>query len=102
VGGSPVSYRPALTGQAMAQFRDLMVRKDVYRAFMTRLLRLAETPWDAWPVQPGGAEPAFRAAQSGDYGLLLFRRVGGRPDRRARSAVPARGPRPIPCSVQRG
>jgi hypothetical protein len=73
VGGSPVSYRPALTGRALAQIHDLMGREDVYQAFMTRLLQLAEAPWDAWPVQPDGDEPAFRAAQFGDYGLLLFR-----------------------------
>jgi hypothetical protein len=68
-----VSYRPALTGQAMAQFQGLMRREDVYEALMSRLLQLADAPWDAWPVQPDGGEPAFRAAQFGDYGLLLFR-----------------------------
>lgn len=68
-----MSYRPALTGQAAAQFHDLMVREDIYRAFMYRLLQLAGAPWDAWPVQPDGGEPEFRAAQFGDYGLLLFR-----------------------------
>jgi hypothetical protein len=68
-----VSYRPALTSRASAQLNDLTGRADVYQALMQRLRQLAEAPWDAWPVQPGGDEPEFRQAQFSQHGLLSFR-----------------------------
>ena len=37
------------------------------------LTRLANEPWDAWPVQPGDGEPEFRETLFGDHGLLSFR-----------------------------
>ena len=68
-----MSYRPALTNRASAQFTDLTGREDVYPAFTYRLRQLAGAPWDAWPVQPGGDEPELRQAQFGEHGLLSFR-----------------------------
>ena len=68
-----MSYRPALTNRASAQFNDLAGREDVYPAFTYRLRQLAGAPWDAWPVQPGGDEPELRQAQFGEHGLLSFR-----------------------------
>ena len=40
---------------------------------MERIVQLADEPWDAWPVYPGGKEPEFREAQFGAHGLLSFR-----------------------------
>ena len=69
-----MSYRPALTGRAFGQFSGLLSDRPVaYAALMERLARLADEPWDAWPVQPHGDEPQFRQAQFGEYGLLSFR-----------------------------
>lgn len=67
-----MSYRPVLTVRAGAQFTDLSRQREIYEAFMNRLLRLAEVPWDAWLVQPGGGEPEFRKTQFGAHGLLAF------------------------------
>jgi hypothetical protein len=68
-----VSYRPALIGRAPAQFSDLMGDKAIYDALMERIIQLADAPWDAWPVYPGGDEPEFRETQFGENGLLSFR-----------------------------
>jgi hypothetical protein len=68
-----VSYRPVLAGRAPAQFSALMGDQAVYDALMSRLLELADAPWDAWPVYPGGDEPEFREAQFGGHGLVSFR-----------------------------
>jgi hypothetical protein len=73
LGVSRVSYLPARTSRASAQFNDLASRRDIDHALMYRLLQLVEAPWDAWPVQPGGGEPELRQAQSGERGLLSFR-----------------------------
>lgn len=64
-----MTYRPTLTGHALTQFTDLTTDT----ALIERILRLVEEPWDAWPVYPGGDEPAFRETQFGDHGLLSFR-----------------------------
>jgi hypothetical protein len=68
-----VSYRPALAGRALAQFNDLKDDQVIYDALMERIVQLADEPWDAWPVYPGGEEPEFREAQFGAHGLLSFR-----------------------------
>jgi hypothetical protein len=68
-----VSYRPVLTGRALAQFQDLIGHQHVYDALMGWLLRLVDAPWDAWLVHPGGSEPDFRETDFGKYGLLSFR-----------------------------
>jgi hypothetical protein len=68
-----VSYRPVLTVRAAAQFADLSRQQEIYEAFMDRLLQLVGAPWDAWLVEPGGAEPEFRETLFGDHGLLAFR-----------------------------
>ena len=49
-----MSYRQALIGRAPAQFSDLMGDKAIYDALMERIIQLADAPWDAWPVYPGG------------------------------------------------
>jgi hypothetical protein len=54
-----VSYRPVLTARAAAQFADLSRQQKLYQAFMDRLLKLIDAPWDARLVQPGGGEPEF-------------------------------------------
>jgi hypothetical protein len=68
-----VSYRPVLTVRAAAQFADLSKQREIYEAFMDRLLQLIDAPWDARLVQPGGGEPEFRETLFGDQGLLAFR-----------------------------
>jgi hypothetical protein len=69
-----VSYRPVLTGRALAQFSDFIKdQPDAYDAFMRRLLWLVDVPWDAWPVYPGRDEPEFRESQFGEHGLISFR-----------------------------
>jgi hypothetical protein len=68
-----VSYRPVLTARAAAQCADLSEQQEIYQAFMDRLLRLIDAPWDATLVQPGGGEPEFRETLFGDQGLLAFR-----------------------------
>ena len=68
-----MSFRPLLIGQAPSQFSDLANDQAVYDAFMDRLVELAEAPWDAWPIYPGGHEPEFRQTPFGDHGLLSFR-----------------------------
>lgn len=68
-----MSYRPVLTVRAAAQFADLSRQQEIYQAFMDRLLKLIDAPWDARLVQPGGGEPEFRETRFGDHGLLAFR-----------------------------
>ena len=68
-----MSYRPVLTVRAGAQFADLSKQQAIYQAFMDRLLKLIDAPWDARLVQPGGGEPEFRETLFGDQGLLAFR-----------------------------
>ena len=68
-----MSYRPVLTVRAAAQFADLSKQQAIYQAFMDRLLKLIDAPWDARLVQPGGGEPEFRETLFGDQGLLAFR-----------------------------
>jgi hypothetical protein len=52
-----VSYRPALTGRALAQFSDIKDDKVIYDAPIDKLLWPIDAPWDAWPVYPDGDEP---------------------------------------------
>ncbi len=47
--------------------------KAIYDALMERIIQLADAPWDAWPVYPGGDEPEFRETKFGEHGLLSFR-----------------------------
>lgn len=68
-----MSYRPALTGRALAQFSDLSRDQGIYAVLMERIIQLADAPWDAWAVPASGDEPAFRETQFGDHGLLSFR-----------------------------
>ena len=68
-----MSYRPALTGRALAQFSDIKDDKVIYDAPIDKLLWPIDAPWDAWPVYPDGDEPEFREAQFGEHGLLSFR-----------------------------
>jgi hypothetical protein len=68
-----VSYRATLTGRALSQFRDLISYQNAYRPLMEKILQLAESPWDAWPVPAAGDKPAHRQAEFGDHGLLSFR-----------------------------
>ncbi len=68
-----MSHRPVLTARALVQFHDLAADPVIYDALMGRILRLADAPWDGWPVYPGGAEPGSRQAQFGEYGLMSFR-----------------------------
>ncbi|HUZ51679.1 MAG TPA: hypothetical protein VMU94_04025 [Streptosporangiaceae bacterium] len=68
-----MSYRATLTGRALSQFRDLIGDQDAYRPLMERILQLAESPWDAWPVAAAGDEPAHRQVEFGEHGLLSFR-----------------------------
>jgi hypothetical protein len=68
-----VSYRPVLTVRAAALFADLSRQQEICQAFMDRLLKLIDAPWDARLVQPGGGEPEFRETLFGDQGLLAFR-----------------------------
>jgi hypothetical protein len=70
-----MSYRPVLTGRALAQFNDFIKgRENAYEAFMRHLLWLIDAPWDAWPVYPGGDEPEFRETQFGEHGPDLLPR----------------------------
>lgn len=39
-----MTYRAALTGRALSQFRDLIADPLAYAALMDRILRLAEAP----------------------------------------------------------
>lgn len=68
-----MSYRATLAGRALSQFRDLVGDQDAYKPLMDRILQLAESPWDAWPVAAAGYEPAHRQAEFGEHGLLSFR-----------------------------
>ena len=49
-----MSYRPTLTGRALAQFNDIKDDKVIYDAFMEKVLWLIDAPWDAWPVYRTG------------------------------------------------
>lgn len=61
-----------LIGRAQAQFADLLDHPNAYDAFMERILRLIDAPWDAWPVYPND-QPDYRETQFGEHGLLSFR-----------------------------
>ena len=68
-----MSYRPRLIGRAQHQFADLIDNNTAYDAFMERIIRLVDAPWDAWPVYPDDGEPDYRETQFGEHGLLSFR-----------------------------
>ncbi|WP_264055562.1 hypothetical protein [Mycobacterium heidelbergense] len=61
-----------LIGRAQDQFADLIDHPSAYDALMERIIRLADTPWDAWPVYPDD-QPDYRETQFGEHGLLSFR-----------------------------
>jgi hypothetical protein len=69
-----VGYRPALIGRAPAQFSDLMGDKAIYDALMERIIQLADAPWDAWPVYPGGDEAEFRKIIASANGCAIHPR----------------------------
>lgn len=68
-----MTYRPELTPRAQAQFHDLQRQPAVYEALVDLVVRLTESPWDAWAISPAGDEPELREAQFGRHGLLRFR-----------------------------
>lgn len=60
-----------LVGRAQHQFADLIDHPFAYDAFMERILRLVDAPWDAWLVYPD-RQQTYRETQFGEHGLLSF------------------------------
>jgi len=81
-----VSYRPLMTGRAAAQFSDIMGDEVVYDAFMKKVLRLIDAPWDAWPVYPDGPARCTPADQT-DRPQIPLRRRRDRPLRATLSLI---------------
>jgi hypothetical protein len=69
-----VSYRIELASHAVRQFHALQRHQFVYDALMSRLVRLAEEPWDAWSDGEIGDPSAVRETVFGKSGngLILF------------------------------
>jgi hypothetical protein len=66
-----VTYRAEFEGPALVQLNGLP--HGAFNALVERVAVLADEPWDADLMTPGG-DPAYRQATFGaGYGLLTFR-----------------------------